>query len=240
MEDQGRGRPLRLTDLERVKYKDSVCNKCGAKGHHGRHCTEPEAKCFECGSTQHKVSNCPVRAAKGKGRGSSDRLPSRGARLKFDRNSVEPEQVAMGKQRGYRYFYEDGVEANTTVVITGIPPDVNEEDWLPHLIKGGHLNWGWANKRVVAVNVLRDTCPTRDRNLVNCGQAFVKFKSRSDVTAWVNEFDGLVLQARSGEAKLRMQRAKRDLVSYSPAVKGPMAMRVYEDVWDILNPRVEE
>ena len=88
--------------------------------------------------------------------------------------------------------------------------------------------------------MLRDTCPTRDRNLVNCGQAFVKFKSRSDVTAWINEFDGLVLQARSGEAKLRMQRAKRDLVSYSPAVKGPMAMRVYEDVWDILNPRVEE
>ena len=40
-EDQGRNRPLRLTELERVKYKDSVCNKCGAKGHHGRHCTEP-------------------------------------------------------------------------------------------------------------------------------------------------------------------------------------------------------
>ena len=48
---EDRGRPMKLTDYERVKYKDSVCNRCGWKGHHGRHCPEKEALCFGCGST---------------------------------------------------------------------------------------------------------------------------------------------------------------------------------------------
>ena len=231
VEGQGRRRPLKITELEKVKYCDSVCYRCGYKGHQGRHCDAHEAKCFTCGSAEHKAANCPEWSAKSKGRDET---------LWFDWNSTHPEQVAAGKKRGYRYFHEAEVDVDTTVLIQGIPPDANEEDWLPYLIKGGSLNWGWANRRVIAVNVLRDRCPARGRYLVNCGEAFIKLAWQSDVEQFVKEFDGLILIIRSGEARLRVSKAKRDLVCYNPSVKSPMAIRAFDDVWDILDPRYEE
>ena len=93
---------------------------------------------------------------------------------------------------------------------------------------------------LLSSNVLRDRCPTRDRNLVNCGEAFIKFARHSDVEQFVKEFDGLTLIIWSGEAKLRVSKAKKDLVCYNPSDKGPMAMRAFDDVWNILDPRYEE
>ena len=243
-EDTGRqGRPMIMTDLERRKYADSRCNKCGDIGHHARFCVVKDARCFNCGGIGHRAGSCPNRgrgSTKGGDKGSGRQPSRRPAGDKFDFNSLEPHQVAEGKAKGFKYFHEDKVEANTTVVIKGIPPDANEETWLPNMLKGGGLNCGWENPRIIAVNVMRDHCPTTDRRLVNRGEAFLKFRVHADAVAWVKEFDGLILTIRGGEAKISAALAKRDIVSYREDKTGPMAIRVYKRVWAILDPRDEE
>ena len=100
----------------------------------------------------------------------------------FDHNPMEPEMVKEGKKRGYAYFHEDKrIEAGCTVRVRNIPCCINEEDFLPAMLMGGPLNWGWENGRIVAVNILREEMPLPGRTYVNVGVVFIKFRRRDDL-----------------------------------------------------------
>ena len=230
---------------EAGKYSEDRCFNCGDKGHHGWKCPKPLTKerCYNCGEMGHHSRECQA-PKKGSvwsdGKGSSGKSSGDGGRSVFDHNSRDPEQVRKGRGKGQEYFPEcsDGC----TLEIEGIPPKINEEEFMPYLLSGGKLEWGWNHKNICAVNVLRSVCPTVDRMYSNKGKAYFKFMNAEVMRKWALEFDEAEIVAkRSGvNFKIQVRKARQDIVSYHPRHFGPTYVRVWDDVFNVLPREAEE